>query len=130
MQLWPQSTSVGQHWQILENRKGNERLQQAAKMCHKKDILIQIYENVIKESEKLVGFGPRLELELATVYQIVFPDYKKAKAILYEIIDGNTGARLSADQQEPVEGLEFVSTARLNLTGILMNEFRTTNVPE
>jgi hypothetical protein len=110
--------------------KSNERFQQAAKKCHKENFLIQVYEKVAKEGDKLWGLGAWLELQLATVYQTVFPEYGKAKFILYQITGGRMSGRSSNNDYAGIWDLYIVAMARLNLTDILMEEFRQTNDPE
>lgn len=117
-------------WLEFGPAEGNERLQHAAKKCHKEEFLIQVYEHAAKEGDRYFDSGARLRLQLAIVYQIVFPDYSKAKSTLYQIIDGMEGGRMSNNRYVEARNLDLVSVARLNLTDILMEEFRKTIDPE
>lgn len=111
-------------WLAWGSDEDHEIFRHAAKMCDKKDFMIQTYEAVMRwldeSGEGSDGAGIRLQLAIA--YQTVFPNLKEAKRLLYEVIEGKKGGALSASTT--------VFSARLNLTDILMEEFRDTKDPE
>lgn len=111
-------------WLGWGSDEGNETFQHAAKKCDKKAFMIQTYEEVIRWMDEFnpgddyFFEGARARLQLTNAYQTVFVNYEKAKHLLYAILDGKRGGAPSAQ--------DTIFTARLNLTDILMEEFRNT----
>jgi hypothetical protein len=111
-------------WLAWGTDEDNEIFRRAAKQCEKKDFMIKTYNSVIRWLDEFGGGdeGSGVRLQLATAYQRVFPDFKQAKTLLYEVIEGKKGSTLSHSNT--------IYAARLNLTDILMEEFRNIKDPE
>jgi tetratricopeptide (TPR) repeat protein len=103
--------------------KQNDRFQRAAKECDKQTFMIQTYEKVIIVLE-LNNLGSKLRLQLAKAYRNVFQNFNEAKRLLKDIVEGRKGG-----STYEVAGYQILE-ARLELTEVLMEEFRVTTDPK
>ena len=110
-------------WLGFESAEGNDRFQRAAWKCKKEDFLIKTYNTLITEADKY-NIGARVRNQLATVYRFVFPNYKEAKRLLFEILDEKRHVAFD-DADE-----DFVFLARLQIADILTEQFRTAVDPK
>ena len=85
-------------WLAWGSDEDHEIFRHAAKKCDRKDFMIQTYESVMRWLDEFGGGpdGAEIRLQLAIAYQRVFPNFKEAKRLLYEVIEGKKGGALSA----------------------------------
>jgi tetratricopeptide (TPR) repeat protein len=109
-------------WLCWGPDEGSERFQHAAWICNKQAFMVQTFQDCIRWTDELGNDyyheGARARLQLAMAYQTVFVNYQEARRLLYVILDGKKGGGTAAS--------ELVFVARLNLTNIVMEEFRKT----
>jgi hypothetical protein len=85
--------------------------------------MIQTYEKVITILD-LNNLGSKLRLQLAKAHRNVFQNFNEAKRLLKDVVEGRKGS-----SNYEAAGYQILE-ARLELTEVLMEEFRATTDPK
>ncbi|KAI9738405.1 MAG: hypothetical protein M1834_008908 [Cirrosporium novae-zelandiae] len=105
--------------------EAHQRFKKAAKFSGKEAFMLKAYTEIIAYLDHLkTSSGARWHL--ANYYQTVSVDYKMAKKSYYQILNSNTFIDSSTGEEE----LEVLSDARLDLSDIIYQEFRSATNPK